>query len=340
MSGSSIATEVSHYSAGVIARIAPGLGLAFAIAMVATALQHLSGIAALSPLIVAIGLGIGFRTFIGRPEAARPGIAIAVKPMLRFAIILLGFQITVAEFSSLGTKGAVAVVATIVFTFVFTKQLARLLGVEERLAELIAAGTSICGASAIIACNTVTRGSDEDVAYALACVTLFGTLAMLGLPLLAVPLGLSSETYGMWAGTTIHEVAQVVGASFALGEEAGHAGTVAKLSRVICLAPLVLILGALRNRNGSSGAKVPTPWFIFGFLMTMAVNSAVEIPAAIIDVLAVVTGFLLTLALGAMGLETELRKLHHLGWRALALGAISTMFITVLGFMLVVWATT
>src|SRR5690606_38525487 len=140
------------------------------------------------------------------------------------------------------------------------------------------AGTSICGASAIIACNTVTRGSDEDVAYAMACVTLFGTVAMLAFPVLAGPLHLSANAYGMWAGTSIHEVAQVVGASFAVGDESGHMGTVAKLTRVILLAPLILSLGFLRKRSNGTAGQVPTPWFVFGFIGMMVLNTIFTLP--------------------------------------------------------------
>lgn len=327
-----------HPALATVVEALLGFGILFCIAVLATTIQRASGISALSPLIVAIGLGIGFRTFIGRPAAAQPGIALTMKPMLRMAIVLLGFQITVTEIAAIGPKGLVAVIGTLVATLIFTKLMARVLGVEQRLAELIAVGTSVCGASAIVACNTVTRGSDEDVAYALACVTLFGTGLMLGLPFLAEPLGLAPETYGIWAGTTIHEVAQVVGAAFAQGETAGHAGTVAKLSRVICLAPLILVLGMMRNRTGEPGAKAPTPWFVYGFIAAMALNSMIGLPTALIDAFSSVTAFMLTLALAAMGIETDLRKLRLMGGRAFALGAMATLFITVTGLQFVLWA--
>src|SRR5690606_10160644 len=126
-----------------------------------------------------------------------------------------------------------------------TKQIARLIGVEAPLAELIAVGTSVCGASAIVATNTVTRGSEEDAAYAIACITLFGTLAMLTLPLAARLLALEPASYGLWAGSTTHEVAQAIAAAFQGGDEAGQLGTIAKLGRVVMLAPLILALGFL-----------------------------------------------------------------------------------------------
>ena len=284
-------------------------------------------------------LGIAWRSFVGVPGTVRPGIVFVMKPLLRFAIVLLGLQITLVEVSGLGLRGAIAVAGTLGATFAFTKMLGRALGVEQRLAELIAAGTSVCGASAVIACNTVTRGSDEDVAYAIACVTLFGTTAMLVLPILAGAGSMAPETYGLWAGATIHEVAQVIGAAFALGDEAGHAGTVAKLTRVMLLAPLVLSLGVLRARESGSAGRAPIPWFVFGFLALMLLNSVVSLPEPVTAAVSTATAFMLTAALGAMGLETDLRKLRLKGFRPLALGAAAWLFIAVLGLLGAYWAT-
>ncbi|WP_172327516.1 YeiH family protein [Mangrovicoccus sp. HB161399] len=315
----------------------PGLGLAAAIALAAIALQRVSGIAALSPLMVAMVIGMGLRNITGVHAGLAPGIAFSLKKILRFAIVLLGFQLTLAEIGEIGIRGVAVVVLTLGATLAFTKAMGRVLGVEERLAELIAAGTSICGASAVIACNTVTRGRDEDVAYAIACVTVFGSLSMILFPLLAGPLGLAPQDFGLWAGASIHEVAQVVGASFSGGEAAGQAGTVAKLSRVILLAPVILSLGMLaRRRSGGDGAAtVPVPWFVFGFLAVVLLNSALPLPEHVRGPAVAATTFLLAMALAAMGLETDIRKLRREGLRPLALGAAAWIFISATGLGLV-----
>lgn len=124
------------------------------------------------------------------------------------------------------------IVASLTAPFLFTRWLGARLGVDAKLAEPIAAGRSICGASVVIANNTVTRSSDEDVAYALACVTVIGSLAMLLLPLLGGALQLDAHAFGLWSGASIREIAQVVAAAFQHGPEAGKIGTIAKLSRV------------------------------------------------------------------------------------------------------------
>ena len=317
----------------------PGLVLVAAMATIATLTQRLTGIAALSPLIVALIIGICYRKIFGKARALEAGVAFALRPVLRFAIILLGLQITLMEVALLGWQGVITVALTLVATFLFTKAVARLLGVERRLAELIAAGTSVCGASAIVACNTVTRGSDEDVAYAMACVTLFGTVAMLAFPVLSGSMQLSAHAYGIWAGISINEVGQVVGATFVVGEEAGHMGAVAKLTRVMLLAPLILTLGFLRNRGDGASVRVPTLWFVFGFIAMMVFNTIFSLPGSLHDFLVLTTAFLLTAALAAMGLETDLKKLCEKGIGPLALGASAAESISVVGLVLTLWAT-
>ncbi|MEX6505713.1 YeiH family protein [Jiella sp. M17.18] len=319
--------------------VLPGLLLTFGIAAVAFFVRGEIGIAALSPLILSIVLGMVVSNTVGVPAITRPGVTFSLKRILRFAIILLGLQLTVAQIIEVGGTGAAIVVATLVSTFLFTKAMGRVLGVDRRLAELIAAGTSVCGASAVIATNLVTRGSDEDVAYAVACVTVFGSASMLLYPVIQTKLMLDPTGYGLWAGATIHEVAQVVAAAFQGGEAAGQFGTIAKLSRVALLAPLILSLGffAGRGRSGEGAAagKPPVPWFVFGFLALVVVNSLVAIPADIHAALVLATTFLLSAALAAMGLETNVFKLKAKGLRPLVLGTVSWLFISCFGLGLV-----
>ena len=140
----------------------------------------------------------------------------------------------------------------------------------------------------------------------------------------------------------MHEVAQVVGAAFAMGEEAGHVGTVTKLTRVLLLAPLILTLGVLQCRQGgqrASGSKLTVvPWFVLGFVMLMGVNSLVSLPDRLHDATVALTALMLTAALAAMGLETDLRRLRQKGLRPLVLGGSAWIFIATLGLGLSLWA--
>jgi uncharacterized integral membrane protein (TIGR00698 family) len=319
--------------------LGPGLALTGLIAGLGFALNRLPHMAALSPLILSIILGMAVHNGVGTPAACRPGVKFALRRVLRLAIMLLGFQLTVDQVLAVGGAGLAVVVSSLAATFIFTVWLGRRLGVDEKLSRLIAAGTSICGASAVIAANTVTEGSDEDVAYAVACVTVFGSLAMVLYPALAGLLHLDARAFGLWAGASIHEIAQVVAAAFQNGKEAGDLATIAKLSRVMLLAPVVLLLGfaAARRRGdgGASRAAAPFPWFVIGFIAVIGFNSLDLLPHAQRAVLVQATTFLLSVALAAMGLETDLRKLKAQGLRPLLLGAGAWLFIAGFSLLLV-----
>jgi uncharacterized integral membrane protein (TIGR00698 family) len=319
----------------------PGLALTGAIAGTALALREIPYIGLASPMILAIGIGIAIQNTSGTPAAAKAGITFSMRSILRFAIILLGLQLTAAELLEVGGIGFAVIAATLLATFIFTTWLGRAMGIDRRLVELIAAGTSICGASAVIATNTVTRAPDEDVAYAVACVTIFGSIAMFVYPLLGSVLQLDPHHFGLWAGASIHEIAQVVAATFQQSREAGEFGTVAKLARVMMLAPVVIALGLLATRRAramgaeSGSAKVPMPWFAFGFVAMVILNSLVDVPHAAMSVIIPITTFLLTMALAAMGLETNIQKLRAKGLRPLLLGAAAFLFIASFSLMLV-----
>ncbi|WP_252192780.1 YeiH family protein [Rhizobium sp. CSW-27] len=317
----------------------PGLLLTGAIATAAMLFRSATGLQTLSPLILSIVIGMVIGN-IRRPHGLLlPGIGFSLKPLLRLGIVLLGLQITLPQLLSLGLPGLATVTATLAASFVATMAMGRLLGVDRRLTGLIAAGTSVCGASAVIAANAAVRGRQEDVAYAVACVTIFGSFSMLAYPLLATPLHLDAMAYGVWSGATIHEVAQVVAATFQSGEVAGQFGTIAKLARVVLLAPLVLTLALTLFRSPDTGTQergtAPFPWFVLGFLAVVALNSLVSIPADLVRHGNLLGTFLLSCGLAAMGLQTHMRQLAAEGLRPLALGAFGWLFISGFGYAMV-----
>src|SRR5690348_13589889 len=159
--------RAAHLTSPMLARL-PGLLLTCAVAAAANGVRRLPGLDSFSPMIIAILLGIALHNTVGMPRRAYAGVVFSMRRLLRLAIILLGLQLTAQQVADVGATGMGIIVATLLATFVVTKALGRLFGVDRGLAELIAGGTSICGASAVIATNTVTRARDEDVAYAVA----------------------------------------------------------------------------------------------------------------------------------------------------------------------------
>jgi uncharacterized integral membrane protein (TIGR00698 family) len=314
-----------------LSALAPGLALTAGIAGVAFALRLVPGVATLSPMILAVLLGVVLHNSVGAPVAAREGVSFSLRFVLRFSIILLGLQITAGQAAQLGV-GGLATIATALFgTLAFTIVVGRALGVPRGLALLIGVGTSICGASAVLAAKVATAGDDEDAAYAVACVTVFGTLALFAYPLAQGFLHLSPRAYGLWAGSSIHEIAQAVAAAFQGGGDAGQFGTIAKLTRVAMMAPVVIALGEMSARLGLPGAgerrRPPFPWFLVGFLALAALNSLVAIPHEITAPIGVGATFLLSMAMAAMGLHTDLRHIRSRGLRPLALGLLASLFI-------------
>ena len=324
---------------GTAAGVLPGVLLAAGIATCAFLLRRLPGIGIFSPMILSTFLGMALHNIAGTPAWAKRGVAFSLKRILRLGIVLLGLQLVLTQVIEIGSAGIAIILVALTATFTFTKWLGRVIGVDRRLAELIAAGTSICGASAVIATNTVTEGSDEDVAYAVACVTVFGSLAMFLYPLLPGLLHLDAHEFGLWSGSSIHEIAQVVAAAFQDGDRAGQTATIAKLTRVMMLAPLVITLGFLaarRARQAKGDARrpaPPAPWFVLGFIAMMLINTAVAIPAAPKSWIVEATTFFLSMALAAMGLETDFRKLKAEGLKPVGLAAASWVFVA--GFSLV-----
>jgi uncharacterized integral membrane protein (TIGR00698 family) len=321
-----------------IEELMPGLALTGGIAALAFAMRLVPGASALSPMILAVLLGVFVNNAWGAPAATRAGVAFALRRILRLAIVLLGAQITLAQAAEIGGGGIAAIAITLVSTLAFTMLMGRALGVPRGLALLIGVGTSICGASAVIAAKSATGGDDEDAAYAVACVTIFGTIAMFAHPFAGEFMHLTPRAYGLWVGASIHEIAQAVAAAFQGGREAGDLGTIAKLTRVAMMAPVVIALGEIGARlgwlGGAARARPPFPWFLLGFLGLALLNSLVGAPREIIAPVSFLTTALLSMAMAAMGLHADLRRLRARGVRPLALGLAASLFISLLGLLL------
>lgn len=317
--------------------LAGGLAIALTIAAVAMWLSSLPALARVSPLIIGTIIGMLIGNLAGLPPWAKPGLVFAMRRLLRLGIVLLGLKLTLMQVVSIGVSGLALILWGVVATGLFTIWLGRRMGVEGSLAELIAAGTAICGASAVVAANEISRGSEEDVAYSVALVTILGSASMLLYPLLGEIAALSSQAYGLWVGASIHEVAQVIAAGYQMDMAAGETATVVKLSRVLLLAPMLIALGAWagRRRTGEVSSSVPiVPLFVLGFIAMILVASTGLVPEPVTTGAATLSQLLLTTALVALGLETNARRLAMKGIRPLLLGAAATLFLaatTILG---------
>lgn len=343
ISSSAVLSTVEVGEAWRLPKPLPGLALAGLMTILAELLHGYRGFSTFNPTILALLLGLGFNALIGTPDHCRAGTGFAARSLLRLAIALLGLQLALGRLLDLGWVGIATVLIVVPATFTATLGMGRLLGVGRELRSLIAFGTSICGASAVMAGNTVVKGSEDEAAYAVACVTIFGTMAMLLYPLTPAIFSLDTHQFGLWAGASIHEIGQAVAAGYQNGAASGEAATLAKLSRVLLLAPVVLSVGLLIARQARADAAahrsgfghVPMPWFIFAFLGLAALNSLGLVPVVLQQRAPDVTSFLMAMALAAMGLNTDAAKLLRRGWRPLLLGFLSSLFICGLSLALI-----
>ena len=330
----------------------PGLGLCSGLALVSIGLRGLPGLTAVSPAMFATILGMILGNLWRVPQASEAGIGFCTKTLLRLAVALLGLQVTLSQIIGLGLWPVLLIALALLVSFCTIKALGRLFGVDHGLSELIAAGISVCGAAAVAATNTVSKAEDEDMAYAIAMVTLFGCGFMLVFPLLMPVFHLSQHQFGLWAGASIHEVAQVVGAATQVGPEALHVGTLSKLSRVLMLIPLIIGLQALAQRraapapiegadteNTSPAPKAPpVPMFVLGFGALALLASLVPLPKDAVAACGQVSSFLLATALGGLGLKTQFSQILKKGIAPLALAAMGSLLIGGLGLLIALYA--
>lgn len=318
-------------------QILPGVSLTGGLAFLAILMRSHLGLNFFSSLTWAILLGILLRNTVGVAQVYQPGITFSLKRILKLGIILLGMQLSLTQAISIGASGLFVAFTSVISTFFFTCWIGRQLKVSKKLTQLIAGGTSICGAAAVVAVGTAIDSSEEDTAYAVALVTVFGAASMLIYPLLPALLDLTPQAYGLWCGASIHEVVQAIAAAFETNPLSGEVATIAKLSRVMLLAPITLLLAlsSVDRRMVGKPCKLPIPWFVLGFIVLILINSLNFIPETLRLAIVNFNQFLLTTALAAMGLETNLQCVKLLGLKPIYLGTISWLFISLASLSLI-----
>jgi uncharacterized integral membrane protein (TIGR00698 family) len=293
-----------------------------------------------SALLLVILLGMAWKSLLPEPSAVLPGIRMAQRPILRWAVAGLGFRLSVAELWKIGGPALVVVVVSTFAALLFGWWIARRLGVTEKLALLLGVGGAICGASAVVAADTVVQGEKRDSALALGIITLLGTLGIVLYPLLAHTLHMNEFVYGVWTGASLHEMAQVVAAGFGVSDEAARVATVVKLARICLLAPVVLYLGwSLRHRHLEAGqARVaPVPWFLVLFVIFAGLVSTGWLPTRWLDLIRRGDLWLLCVGMAGVGLQTGFSDLRSAGVRPIAAGALQWLFLATLSWALAAW---
>lgn len=260
-----------------------------------------------------------------------PGLTLSAKRLLRIGVVLLGLKLSLVDVAGLGWLTIVVVIAILAATFFVTWALGRWARLPGDQPLLLAAGFSICGASAIGAMSAVTRDRGRDAATPVALVTLCGTAAIAILPPIGAALGLTDMQFGAWTGASVHDVGQVVATAQTAGASALAIAVVVKLTRVVMLAPVVAITSVvIRRRGGGAGTRPPiVPLFVVGFLIAVVIRTFLPIPETVIGAADVAQTVLLGLALFGLGTGIRFEKLVRTGGRAVAVGLASWLFIAV-----------
>lgn len=302
----------------------PGLLLSVLIALVAL------GLGKLAPLIggpvFGIVLGILVRNTLAPGGSYTPGIQFAGKQVLQWSIIALGFGLSLDQVAKTGLESLSVTLVTMTVAFLAAWGLGHLLKVQDKLKILIGVGTAICGGSAIAAITPIIKPDEHDTAFAISTIFLFNLVAVLLFPLLGHVLHLSDLGFGLWAGTAINDTSSVVAAGYSFSKQAGDYATIVKLTRATLIIPICLILAFAtawkQKKQGATDFSLRRifPWFILWFLVASGVRTAGLVPVAIQPALHLAAEFLIIVALTAIGLSANLRKMASTGARPILLG--------------------
>lgn len=322
-----------------VRRLAPGIALAVAVAVAAVAFAPLAArVFPIPAMVIALLIGIALNG-VASQRTFEPGLAWCVKKLLRVAIGLLGVRIALGDIVDLGVSVALLVVVGMALTIAAGLWLARFFQLDMGYGALAGAATAVCGASATLATATVVPNYPQkgaDVTFTVVAANAVSTLVMVAYPPLCVLLGLDAQTTGIMLGATIHDMAQVVGAGYAVSEPVGNTAVIVKLFRVFLLLPVVVAIGWWFVRHGrrTGQVKVPVPVFALAFLALCVLNSIMlSIPglaaayAPVKAALVTASTWGLLVAIAALGLGTSLTAVLRIGWRHMAVFAGTTLVI-------------
>jgi uncharacterized integral membrane protein (TIGR00698 family) len=314
---------------------APGLGVALVVATAATFLsEHYTA----PVMLYALLLGMAFN-FLTEAERCRAGIEFAAKAVLRTGVALLGMRIGWSQVTALGWEPVVMVISLVCVTIAASILMARAMGFNGLFGFLSGGATAICGVSAALALSAALPShekKEQATLFTVIGVSALSTLAMIAYPIIAQATGLSNFQSGVFIGATIHDVAQVVGAGYAISPEAGDTATIVKLLRVAMLLPVILVAGQITRSRAEPGTNRPPllPWFVVAFIALVIFNSLVALPAGVVDAANAVSRWCLVTSIAAIGMKTRLGEIVKVGIRPVILMCAETILLAALVIIL------
>ena len=289
--------------------------------------------------VFGIVLGIIINNTIGKPEWSSDGIKFTSKKILQWAIIVLGSGLSLTQVWKTGLQSLSVMLFTLSCAFISAYGFGRLMNIPFKLTSLIGVGTAICGGSAIAAVSPIIEAEEMEVAYSISTIFFFNILAVLILPPLGHLLGFSDTAFGLLAGTAVNDTSSVVAAGYAFSNHAGDYATIVKLTRTTMIIPISLIFAVIMalkkkktSKDGSTinySFKSIFPWFIIGFLIASLLNTLGLFKGDTVSYLSSTGKFLIVMALTAVGLSADFKKMLKTGLKPLFLGLIVWFTVTV-----------
>lgn len=308
-----------------------GIVLTLVLALVASSMTKLPLLSIMGIMILSIFLGLVWKALMDVPADATPGITFSSKILLRAGIILMGLRINLSQIIEAGFSVILIDIVVIVFTLTFMLLLGKWLKLDRHLSALIAVGTAVCGAAAIVAVAPLIGARKEQTALSVACIAVLGTIGSVMFILLFPYLGNNTYEYGVLVGATLQELAHVLAAAVPGGGTSEEIAILVKLGRVALLIPVAIILGLIFTRKSRQHLEqkskrrlkdLPIPWFIFGFLGASLINSLAIIPQGVIQWLIALSVFLLSMAMAGLGLSINLSDFKQAGLKPILVGLI------------------
>ena len=307
-----------------------GMALSILLALFAWKLGNLIPI--VGGPVFGIVLGIIINNTLGKPKATLPGIMFTSKKILTWAIVVLGAGLSLTQVLKTGLSSFSVTIFTLTASFITAFTVGKLLGIPYKLKALIGVGTAICGGSAIAAISPIIEADDMEISYSISTIFLFNIIAVLIFPPLGHLLGFSDKAFGLWAGTAINDTSSVVAAGYAYSNAAGSYATIVKLTRTTMIIPISLIFAFItaykKKKESKKGSKVNYsfrkifPWFIIGFLLTSLLNTLGIFKGDSLTYINTTGKFMIVMAMSAIGLNTDLKKMVSNGIRPILLGFI------------------
>ena len=319
--------------------VGPGLLASLVIAAAAAFLaDHYSGPVMLFALLLGMAMN-----FLSEVDQCKAGISFASRTVLRLGVALLGFRITMWEVAALGWQPVALVIAVVTLTIFASIWAAKAMGFRPEFGLLSGGATAICGASAAMALSAALphdERKERATGFTIIGVSTLSTIAMILYPAISSFFGFDDHRAGIFIGATVHDVAQVVGAGYAISPEAGDTATVVKLMRVAMLLPVIIAVGLwVRSKGDHDRHDRPPllPWFVVAFAVLVVVNSLMPIPEFVREAGNTASRWCLVAAIAALGVKTHFREIIDIGWKPVVLMVLETMFIAGLALS-AIWA--